>query len=133
MRFLKVLFYFIVTCAAICAGVYWLYLQSLPKVPKEVVASQAVHKTLAFALYLFELDNGRYPTTAQGLRALLEPPSSFPYADGWNGPYIKKKRELKDPWGRPYRYISPGLKNPELYDLSSLGPDGVVSADDIGN
>lgn len=92
-----------------------------------------VDANLAGALDLYELDNGAYPTTEQGLGALLEEPSTSPAPAKWKGPYLKKKKRLDDPWGRGYQYRSPGTRNPD-YDLFSLGPDGTEgSKDDIAN
>lgn len=70
------------------------------------------------SLDLFKLENGRYPTTQEGLAALVQAPSGL---TGWNGPYLKKKVVPKDPWGNDYHYASPGQHG--LYDLSSLGAD----------
>ena len=92
-----------------------------------------IESNLATALDLYELDNGQYPTTEQGLKALLKKPSSSPEAINWNGPYLKKKKIPKDPWNNLYNYISPGVYNANEYDLSSYGPDGVESEDDIVN
>jgi general secretion pathway protein G len=79
------------------------------------------------------MDTGQYPTTEQGLSALIATPTSAPVPTQWNGPYLKKKSIPKDPWGRDYVYVSPGTNNPESYDLSSLGPDGVEDSKDITN
>ena len=54
-------------------------------------------------------------------------------ADRWRGPYLDDAHKLKDPWGRPYQYRYPATKSKQPYDVYSLGPDGVESADDIGN
>lgn len=70
------------------------------------------------ALDMFRLDVGRYPTSQEGLKVLWQNPGNIP---NWNGPYLKKPI-LKDPWGNPYIYISPGKHGP--YDLYSLGADG---------
>ncbi|UCD36189.1 MAG: type II secretion system major pseudopilin GspG [Nitrospiraceae bacterium] len=70
------------------------------------------------ALDSFRLDVGRYPTSAEGLEALISPVSG---ADDWNGPYLKKTEIPLDPWNQPYLYESPG-KNGD-YDLYSLGAD----------
>ena len=86
---------------------------------------------LSLALRLYELDNGRYPTTDQGLEALLKKPASPPSPQNWKGPYIEQ--EPLDPWGRLYQYRFPGSHPPRDYDLLSLGPDGTASEDDIGN
>ena len=69
-------------------------------------------------LDLYHLEVGRYPTTEEGLEALSRAPTGV---DNWNGPYLKKKTIPMDPWGRPYRYRSPGENGD--YDLYSLGRD----------
>ena len=79
------------------------------------------------ALDLYELDNGRYPTSDQGLKALLSKPSSSPVPINWNGPYLKKNPV--DPWGNEYKYACPGKHNND-YDLYSVGPDGVEGTED---
>lgn len=73
---------------------------------------------LGASLDLYRLETGRYPTTQEGLQALVQAPSGV---TGWNGPYLKKKSVPKDPWGNDYVYVSPGQHGP--YDLSSLGGD----------
>jgi general secretion pathway protein G len=92
-----------------------------------------IEANLVTALDLYDADNGRYPTTEQGLSALIKAPSASPVPSSWNGPYLKKKRLPKDPWGNDYVYVAPGVRNPGEYDLSSRGPDGIESADDITN
>lgn len=74
---------------------------------------------LGTALDLFRMDVGRVPTTDEGLSALTKQPEG---AERWGGPYLRKKATLADPWGRPYRYASPGQT--QDYDLVSLGADG---------
>ena len=87
---------------------------------------------IPLALDLYEMDNGVFPSTQQGLEALIENPTTLPLAKNWNGPYLKKKPV--DPWGSQYRYISPGVHNTEDYDLFSVGKDGSEGGnDDIGN
>ncbi len=71
------------------------------------------------ALDLFFLDNGRYPSTSEGLDALVKRP---PAADRWGGPYLQQSGVPADPWGRPYEYRVPGKANP--YAITSLGADG---------
>lgn len=91
-------------------------------------AKADIHANIATALRLYELDNGRFPSTAEGLNALLNKPAS---ADNWNGPYLE--RRPLDPWSREYKYKSPGERRPD-YDLYSLGRDGQEgTADDITN
>lgn len=75
-------------------------------------------------LDLFKLETGRYPSTQEGLQALVQAPSGLV---GWNGPYLKKKTVPKDPWGNEYRYASPGQHG--AYDLSSLGADNREGGD----
>ncbi|WJW75228.1 type II secretion system major pseudopilin GspG [Thiohalobacter sp. IOR34] len=86
-------------------------------------------RALESALNLYKLDNYTYPTTDQGLEALVEKPVS-PEPPKWKaGGYID--RLPKDPWGHPYQYLSPGEHG--AVDIYSLGPDGQPSDDDIGN
>jgi general secretion pathway protein G len=75
------------------------------------------------ALDAYRLDNGRYPTSDQGLGALWNTPSSEPRPTNWRGPYIRKDVPL-DPWGRAYGYRSPAQHSRLGYDLWSLGADG---------
>jgi general secretion pathway protein G len=94
-----------------------------------VQAAQAdISSNIATALKLYELDNGDYPSTSEGLQALLAQPSS---SKNWNGPYLEKKP--LDPWNREYQYQSPGSHRPRDYDLFSLGKDGQPSNDDVHN
>ena len=74
---------------------------------------------LSGILDLYHLEAGRYPTTEEGLQALIEQPVD---AESWNGPYIKKADSLNDPWGQPYEYRSPGEHSE--FDLFTLGRDG---------
>lgn len=71
------------------------------------------------ALKLYRLDNQRYPTTEQGLQALVARPTSGPQPNNWK-PYIEKLPN--DPWGNPYQYMNPGIKGE--VDVMSLGADG---------
>jgi general secretion pathway protein G len=73
------------------------------------------------ALELYYMENGTYPSTSVGLKALIE---ATPEAPRWNGPYLKKAKNLLDPWGRPYQY---SVSNGE-YDVYSLGPNGKASS-----
>ncbi|MCM8796058.1 MAG: type II secretion system major pseudopilin GspG [Candidatus Omnitrophica bacterium] len=91
-------------------------------------AKADLQANIATALKLYELDNGNFPSTEEGLNALLNKPAS---AANWNGPYLEKKPI--DPWGREYKYKSPGEHRPD-YDLYSLGKDGQEgTADDVKN
>jgi len=77
-------------------------------------------KGIETALNLYHMDNFVYPSSDQGLQALVAKPSGFPEAKNWTQPYLKKAP--KDPWGNEYQYLSPGSSGP--YDLFSLGSDG---------
>lgn len=91
-----------------------------------VTAARSDIASLEVALDAFEIDNGNYPTTEEGLKALVEEPSN---ATDWRGPYIRRDVP-NDPWGNPYIYKSPGDHNEESYDLYSYGPDGKSGGDD---
>lgn len=94
-----------------------------------IVAAQVdIDANIATGLKLYELDNGYFPSSEEGLKALLVKPSS---ASNWNGPYIEKKPI--DPWGREYQYKSPAAKSAQDYDLYSLGRDEQKSDDDVTN
>jgi len=75
-------------------------------------------------LDLYRLEIGRYPTQDEGLASLVERPAQ---AEGWNGPYLRNRESLIDPWGRPYVYRYPGDHGD--YDLYSLGADGREGGD----
>ena len=88
-------------------------------------AARAHIETLALALDAYRMDTFSYPTSAQGLAALEQPPAT---ATGWRGPYLRRGVPL-DPWGRTFLYLSPGDTNPATYDLRSLGRDGTPGGD----
>lgn len=86
-----------------------------------VTAAKTDIATMSQALKLYKLDNQRYPSTEQGLQALVAKPSSGPAANGWkDGGYMEKLP--KDPWGNAYQYLSPGIHGE--VDIFSLGADG---------
>jgi general secretion pathway protein G len=97
---------------------------------KVAVARSDIDGNLATALRLYELDNGFFPTSQQGLQALQQKPTTPPLPQNWNGPYIEK--EAIDPWGNAYIYESPGKNRPD-YDLYSKGRDPSSPDDDIKN
>jgi len=93
-----------------------------------ITAARAdIKSNIATALKLYELDNGVFPSSEEGLEALRKAPPSTP---NWHGPYLED--QPLDPWGRPYQYRFPGTHNND-YDLYSLGRDGVESEDDVTN
>lgn len=75
---------------------------------------------------LFKLDVGRFPTTAEGLEALVKRPSNIA---AWNGPYLKGSTLPLDPWGNPYRYASPGSSGG--VEILSLGGDGAPGGEGV--
>jgi general secretion pathway protein G len=80
------------------------------------------------SLDLYKLEVGRYPTTQEGLQALVTAPSG---AANWNGPYLKKTSVPKDPWGNEYKYVAPGDQS-RPYDILSFGGDGKEGGDGEG-
>lgn len=76
--------------------------------------------SLSGPLDVYKLDTGKYPTSQEGLKALLQAPSGVP---NWNGPYVRNDAELKDPWRNDLIYRSPGSEN-RPYEIVSLGSDG---------
>jgi general secretion pathway protein G len=85
----------------------------------KVKAAKIQIQSFASALDLFYLDSGRYPSTSEGLAALVKPAAGLAT---WNGPYVKGGVLPNDPWGRPYMYRSPGERSP--YEIVSYGADG---------
>ena len=99
-----------------------------------IIAARQDIATVMQALKLYRLDNQRYPTTEQGLQALMTKPTSGPASDGWkSGGYIDKLP--KDPWGAPYQYLSPGVKGEvDVFSYGADGqPGGVGNDADIGS
>lgn len=85
----------------------------------KVKAAKIQIQSFGSALDLFNLDTGRYPSTAEGLTALVQSPGTI---TAWNGPYLKGGVVPSDPWGKAYVYRSPGEHGP--YDIMSYGSDG---------
>ena len=100
---------------------------------RKTAARTDIESNLSTALDLYKMDVGQYPATEQGLSSLINAPTASPVPEQWNGPYLKKKKIPKDPWGHDYVYVSPGVHNPESYDLSSLGASGVEGSDNVNN
>jgi len=101
---------------------------------KEDIARMFVTSSLQVPFETYRMQMGNYPSTSEGLQALVIAPSDK--TDRWRGPYIQgdKSKVLFDPWQNPYQYRFPGIHNPDGYDVWSRGPDGQDgTADDIGN
>jgi len=108
-----------------------------PQVMKHMGASKTKAakvqiEDLSAALDMYKLDNGQYPTTAQGISVLVEKPAN---SSRWNGPYLRKAKVPQDPWLQAYHYTSPGEHG--AFDLYSYGADGKAGGDgenqDINN
>lgn len=98
----------------------------------KMTAAKTDIANLEVALDSFEIDTGRYPTTTEGIRALVVEPSNT-NENEWKGPYLKRGVP-KDPWQNEYVYKYPGQYNEYGYDLYSYGPDGIQDTeDDIQN
>jgi general secretion pathway protein G len=91
-----------------------------------------VSESIKLPLTSYRIHMGDYPSTAEGLQALIAPPANR--ADQWHGPYLADAKIPLDPWGDAYVYRYPGTKNKNSYDVFSKGPDKTEGTkDDIGN
>jgi general secretion pathway protein G len=114
---------------ALIAAVFWLFVPVALSGRVETARRTATISeisNLKTALAIFETDLGRYPTTAEGLQALLTRPSAA--GPNWRGPYLQKPPA--DMWGHPFVYRFPGTDDPTSYDLFSPGPDGIPGTPD---
>lgn len=123
----------VISILAILAALIVPKVMSRPDEARVVAAKQDI-AALSQALKIYRLDTKRYPTTEQGLQALLKKPTTAPVPDNWKaGGYIEKLPA--DPWGKPYQYLNPGLHG-EI-DVFSFGADGTPGGEgfdaDIGN
>jgi len=103
-----------------------------------VTAAKAQLSSLEGVLELYRMDNAKFPSTEQGLIALVEEPTVEPIPRNYPpGGYLKDGKVPVDPWGEPYHYEMPGTNNPHSYDIWSFGADGVPGGEgveaDIGN
>ncbi len=91
-----------------------------------------VNTSMKVPLESYRMHMGDYPSTQEGLQALITPPSNR--ADRWRGPYVESSKIPVDPWGEQYKYAFPGTHNKDRYDIWSSGPDHQSGTDDdIGN
>jgi len=97
---------------------------------KEDLTRATITSGINGTLDLFRMHVGRYPTTDEGLAALMKAPDDPELAKKWRGPYIKEGAKLRDAWGNELRYESPGSYNQSTYDLSSAGKNGQFGDDD---
>jgi general secretion pathway protein G len=99
-----------------------------PNVIKQVQKGQAKTAlaqigSIKSVINSYYMDNGEYPTTEQGLKALIEAPTIPPIPENWSGPYIAEGKIPKDPWGHDLHYEQPGKHNKNGYDVYTLGSD----------
>ena len=119
----------VVVILGILAAIVVPRIMDRPDEARIVKASNDI-RALEAALDLYRLDNYQYPSTDQGIEALVTKPSGSPEPPRWKeGGYIKNVPV--DPWGSSYQYLNPGTRG--AIDVYSLGPDGTPSDDDIGN
>lgn len=123
----------VIALIALLAGVAIVNIDKIFGSNQESIARTFVTSAIKGPMTAYRVNMGGYPSTAQGLQALLTPPEGS--TGRWKGPYLDTtgNKIPTDPWGNPYQYRYPGTKNTDRYDLFSFGPDGVESADDIGN
>jgi general secretion pathway protein G len=103
-----------------------------------ITTTRAQIQSLETAITTYQMDNGRFPSTDQGLRALIEKPTGAPEPYDWRpGGYLSKRELPRDAWGNEFQYAAPGEHNPDSFDLWSLGgdakPGGVEEEADLGN
>lgn len=108
-----------------------------PQIDKaRISTAKSQIKMLDAALESYRMDNAKFPTSDQGLHALIQPPPDARNAPP-GGSYLRERRVPEDPWGNAYQYESPGQHNPHSYDLWSFGADGSPGGSgvdaDIGN
>ena len=113
----------VVVILGILAGLIIPKIMGRPEEAKRLKARMQIEQ-LEQSLKLYCLDNGAYPTTGQGLSALVEKPASEPVPKRWReGGYLEKSKVPQDPWGNPFVYYSPGVHSKD-FDLVSYGADG---------
>lgn len=110
------------------AGIY--YLMGNLEVAKSTRVRSDL-EAISTQLKVYQMQNLNFPTTSQGLKALVEPPTTPPKPRNWV--QLLKVEALTDPWGSPYQYLMPGKKNPRSFDLWSLGPNKTNDDKIIGN
>ena len=118
----------VIVILGILAGLIVPRIMSRPEQAKIVKARMQI-ESISTALKLYKLDNGAYPTTEQGLQALVEEPSSGNAPKNWRkGGYLEKGKVPTDPWRNEFIYLSPGIHDD--FDLISYGADGVSGGED---
>ena len=117
----------VIVILGILAGLIMPRIMSRPDEARQAKARIQI-ESLETALKLYRLDTGSYPTTEQGLQALVAPPEVGELAKKWReGGYLEKGNVPRDPWDNDYLYLSPGAKGD--YDIISYGADGELGGD----
>jgi general secretion pathway protein G len=118
----------VIVILGILAGLIVPKIMGRPEEAKQLKAKMQI-ESLETALKLYKLDNGTYPTTEQGLQALVETPQSGTIPTKWRkGGYLEKGKLPKDPWGNEFVYLCPGIHGE--YDIISYGGDGVPGGEE---
>jgi general secretion pathway protein G len=117
-----ILLVLILTIGGVIAFVGWSFLRPHRNARRELASLQIAKVSASIDLY--RLDNGSYPTTDQGLAALVSAPTSGPLPRRYPPRGYAKDQELIDPWGSPLVYLAPGRVNSSGFDLCSVGSDG---------
>jgi general secretion pathway protein G len=119
----------VIVILGVLAGLIVPRFMDKPEEARRTVALSQI-TSLEQALKFYKLDNGQYPSTEQGLQALVEPPSAGKLAKKWRKDgYLEKGKVPKDPWGNDFVYISPGLHGD--FDILSYGADGEPGGEDM--
>ncbi len=117
----------VIVILGILAGLIIPRIMGRPEEARRMKAKVQI-ESIETALKLYKLDSGAYPTTEQGLQALIEPPTVGVLPKNWReGGYLEKGKVPADPWGNDYIYLSPGMHG--YFDLTSYGPDGQPGGD----
>ena len=117
----------VIVILGILAGLIVPRIMGRPEEARRMKAKVQI-ESIETALKLYKLDNGYYPTTEQGLQALVEAPSVGQLPKAWRkGGYLEKGKLPKDPWGEEYVYLAPGIHGD--HDISSYGADGEPGGD----
>ncbi len=118
----------VIVILGILAGLIVPRIMGRPEEAKQLKAKMQI-ESLETALKLYKIDNGMYPSTEQGLQALIESPESGTVPKKWRkGGYLEKGKLPNDPWGNEFVYLSPGVHGD--YDIISYGADGVQGGED---
>jgi len=118
----------VIVILGILAGLIVPRIMGRPEQAKQLKARMQI-ESISTALKLYKLDNGQYPTTEQGLQALVEPPTSGNIPTNWRkGGYLEKGKVPKDPWGNDFVYLSPGIHDD--FDIIAYGADGASGGED---